>query len=82
MEELLLRIKAIMRRVGEESDQSNAHIFQVSDFVFDYNRQILTLNDSKQKLTSKESELLKLLCLSINNILDRSEALKKNLERR
>jgi two-component system, OmpR family, response regulator len=77
MEELLLRIKAIMRRVGDESEQTEAHIFQISDFVFDYNRQILTINENKQKLTSKESELLRMLCQNINNILDRSEALIK-----
>lgn len=78
MEELLVRMKAIWRRVDNNTKTaSKNNIFELGKYTFDYNRQMLTINDSTQKLTSKESELLRLLCECANEVLDRSEALKK-----
>lgn len=77
MEELLVRIKAILRRSGEESkDKSNKNIYKINNLIFDYNRQILKIKDNTQKLTSKEAELLKMLCENLNEVLDRTDALK------
>ena len=77
MEELLMRIHAIMRRVaGETNNHDNRTAFQIGKFHFDYNKQILTLGEKEQKLTSKENELLRMLCLNENGVLDRSLALK------
>jgi DNA-binding response OmpR family regulator len=44
--------------------------------LFNYERQSLLFGGRQQKLTSKESELLKLLCLHLNDILERELALK------
>lgn len=78
MEELLVRMKAIWRRVDNNTKTaSKNNIFELGKYTFDYNRQMLTINDITQKLTSKESELLRLLCECANEVLDRSEALKK-----
>jgi len=78
MEELILRIKAILRRYNEASENKPSNsIFEFGNFKFDYNRQLLISGSHEQKLTSKESELLKLLCENINNVLDRSAALNK-----
>ncbi len=78
MEELLARMKAILRRLSEEGESDrNTSLFKIGQFDFDYNRQILKKGKDEQKLTSKESELLRLLCLNANQVLDRSEALKK-----
>ncbi len=76
MEELLVRMKAILRRVKKD-DFKKKGIFILGQFTFDYNRQILTLKKVEQKLTSKESELLKMLCENANEVLDRSIALNK-----
>lgn len=76
MEELLVRMKAILRRVKKD-DFKKKGIFILGQFTFDYNRQILTLKNVEQKLTSKESELLKMLCENANEVLDRSIALNK-----
>ena len=77
MEELLLRIKAIMRRTtSNESDNNNSE-FKFGKFTFEYNRQTLSFDENEQKLTSKEAELLKLLCENMNNVLDRTVALNK-----
>lgn len=78
MEELLVRMKAILRRVQEDkSRKETSSIYKLGNFIFDYNRQLLTISGKDQKLTSKETELLRLLCENINGVLDRSEALKK-----
>ncbi|MFL5765067.1 MAG: response regulator transcription factor [Bacteroidia bacterium] len=77
MEELLLRIKAILRRTENKgvknSDQTE---FKVGKYKFDYTHQILDLKGVQHKLTTKEAELLKLLCLHANEVLDRNFALK------
>lgn len=78
MEELLARMKAIWRRVDNDNKTSNKNnVFTLGNYTFDYNRQMLAINDSDQKLTSKEAELLRLLCENVNEVLDRSEALNK-----
>ena len=76
MEELLLRLKAIMRRTTSQGIANNAvNEFDIGIYHFNYTSQALTVGDTKQKLTSKESDLLKLLCINKNNILDRAFAL-------
>ncbi len=77
MEELLLRLKAILRRTKNQtltnSDQNN---FEVGEYKFDFNLQKLEVNGKAQKLTTREAELLKLLCINVNDVLDRTFALK------
>ena len=78
MEELLMRMRAIIRRATESKTmQASRTFYDVGKFTFDYNRQLLKIDEQNQKLTSKESELLKMLCDNINEVLDRSIALKK-----
>lgn len=78
MEELLMRIQAIVRRSTESKTlETNRTFYEIGLFTFNYNRQILKSSGDEQKLTSKESELLKMLCDNINEVLDRSIALKK-----
>lgn len=77
MEELIMRISAIMRRVKNQFQvQSEQAEFPIGGYVFNYKTQILQHGDASQKLTTRESELLKLLCLNANDILDRNFALK------
>lgn len=76
MEELLLRIKAILRRTESGSAKEDQDEFNIGKYKFDYKHQTLGFNGSSQKLTTKEAELLKLLCLHANNVLDRNFALK------
>lgn len=78
MEELLARMQAIIRRVKEKEQKSyQASIFKIGSLTFDHNRQILSSKTSEDKLTSKEAELLKLLCENVNEVLDRSVALNR-----
>lgn len=76
MEELLFRIKAIMRRSYDGKDLNESSVFQVGSYSFDSNSQHLEKNGSTINLTSKENQLLKTLCLNRNKVLQRETALK------
>ena len=77
MEELLMRIKAILRRTENKMVKNTEQKeFEIGLFKFDYPRQILEIKGVQQKLTTKEAELLKLLCLNRETFLDRNFALK------
>lgn len=77
MEELLFRIKAILKRTssvpGVADEEGNFHI---GSYMFDSTKQVLKRGEEERKLTSKESELLRLLALNLNKTLDRNFALK------
>jgi DNA-binding response OmpR family regulator len=75
MEELLVRINAIIRRSSQSTAPPESLIYTIGKYKFDYNRQILSIKKVEQKLTSRESSLLKLLCDSKNHVLDRKVAL-------
>ncbi|MDR0560103.1 MAG: response regulator transcription factor [Prevotellaceae bacterium] len=76
IDELILRIEAILRRISV-SEQSAAN-YIIGDYVFNPTKQSLvySINGIEQKLTSKESELLRFLCVNRNNVLDRNFALR------
>ena len=75
MEELVLRIEAILRRTkGKKSKEST--VFRIGRFTFDTQKQLLLIDDEQRKLTTKENELLALLCSHSNEILQRDFALK------
>jgi two-component system, OmpR family, response regulator len=78
MEELLVRMQAILRRTDDSAkESSNENLFRIGQYTFDFNRQTLSIRDKEQKLTSKEAGLLHLLCTNANEVLDRSAALNK-----
>lgn len=76
MEELVLRIEAIFRRVKGKKVKDQ-QVFQFGNMTFDTQKQILTIGNESTKLTTKESELLGLLCAHANEILERNHALKQ-----
>ncbi len=79
MEELALRIQAVLKRGVSppgSATKTEAQEFSIGKYLFDYGRQVLEYKGKKQKLTNREAELLKLLCLHQNNILERDHALK------
>jgi len=74
MEELTLRLKAILRRT--EKGINRKEQFTLGKYKFDYTQHLLKFENQENKLTAKEAELLLLLCQNINKTLDRSAALK------
>ncbi len=76
MEELTFRVEAILRRVqGTKVKEKN--VYNLGDYVFDKQKQTLSFGDESKKLTTKENDLLLLLCQNMNEILQRDFALKK-----
>ena len=75
MEELLFRIEAILRRTHSGTNAPQ-ELFKLGKYDFDAQKQTLTINEHTQKLTTKEAELLKLLCNNKNKVLERNYALR------
>ena len=76
MEELLYRIQAILRRVNSKKGEKDG-IYQLGTLVFNSQKQTLTPTEGEPiKLTTKENDLLTLLCENANKILERNFALK------
>lgn len=76
MEELMFRIKAIIRRVSTNHASETNETYTIGEYTFDSQKQILEHANKQVKLTTKESDLLKLLCNNKNNVLERNFALK------
>ncbi|MBU0765675.1 MAG: response regulator transcription factor [Bacteroidetes bacterium] len=76
MEELLFRIEAILRRSSKGQPDTEQNMFRLGNYIFDSNKRLLTRNAKATKLTTKESDLLKLLCINKNKMLERNLALK------
>lgn len=76
-EELSLRIEAILRRTRQSlitTDQGI--IFNIGKYTFNYSNQVLIGFGHERRLTKKEAEVLRLLCINKNKILRREIALK------
>ncbi|MDD2622554.1 MAG: response regulator transcription factor [Bacteroidales bacterium] len=76
IEELLMRIQAILRRTCNVDDE--VKVFQIGKILFDSDTQLLVYRKNKQvRLTSKENALLYVLCAKMGMIVNRSYILKK-----
>ena len=76
MEELLLRINAILRRTSSLPLEGEEVVkFKIGMFDYDYNLQQLEYNGETNRLTTKENELLFLLSRHKNGLLERTHAL-------
>ena len=75
MDELVFRMEAVLRRVKGVKTQPITQ-YTLGKYTFDTQHQILSHDDEEVKLTTKESELLHLLCMHANDVLLRELALK------
>ncbi|HEY9561046.1 MAG TPA: response regulator transcription factor [Anseongella sp.] len=77
IDELLLRINALLKRSrnnpGEQPGEET--VFRIGRYEFDYLSQVLRIDGKEQKMSGKEAELLRLLCLHSGQLLAREEAL-------
>ena len=74
-EVLLCKIRAILKRELTKSGQHEVH-FTIGSYEFDSALRQISRVDEKQKLSPKESDLLKLLCQNMNELLPRETALR------
>lgn len=75
MEEVVFRIEAILRRVRGQKNRESA-VYTLGKFTFDSQKQTLSIDNKVDKLTTKESDLLKLLCTKMNELMPRDFALR------
>lgn len=75
MDELLLRIHAVYNRASFDTPAPTS--FKLGSYTFDAPRHLLIKGDESRKLTSKEADLLLLLCEHMNETLERTVALRK-----
>jgi len=75
MEELLVRIEAVLRRTQKNKITDTK--FDIGKYHFDTLKQELTLGDNIQKLTTKENNLLKILVQNRNEMVERNYILKQ-----
>jgi DNA-binding response OmpR family regulator len=74
-EELILRIESIAKRLPQQFSQEEP--IQIGNYAFDYERRTLSINHEARLLTTKESELLKLLEKSRNQPVLKQDALRE-----
>lgn len=77
MEELLLRISAILRRTKKSDEVTALKVYTFGDFTLHYDEQVLEGPKGRNKLTSKENELIRILAAEMNKLVNRSHALKQ-----
>lgn len=78
IEELLLRINALLKRMSGPDKNEASDLptkFDIGKYKFDYTAQMISNGTCQQKVSTKEAELLRLLCLKKNEVLTREEAL-------
>lgn len=76
MEELLLRIHALLRRSkGNEKKLNSGGIYQVGRYTFDHHRQELRLDGDVQRLSEREASILKMLADHLNAVTPRKAIL-------
>lgn len=78
MEELVVRIRARLSDTSGITDKQEAQrSFEIGQYQFAYNKQTLIFKGKEKKLTHREAEILRLLCINRNEVLERSHVLDK-----
>ncbi len=73
MDELIIRIKSLLNR--EFSSKEKQTIYKIGNYTFDVIHQTLSINNTVEHLSHRETELLELLCLNKNSILEHKPVL-------
>ena len=76
VEELQLRLEAVLRRARPKESVEPA-VFEIGAYRFDALKQTLLHAGFERKLTGRESDLLKLLCLNMNRTVTRERVLRE-----
>lgn len=73
-DELFCRIKAVMNRVKTENAFTDQPV-PIGSYTFDFKNQSLTRGKEVKRLTGREAEILRMLCMSQNRIVRRENIL-------
>lgn len=75
-EELLWKIKAVIRRVPGNKPESKAEVISIGNYTFDFANQSLSIGGRTKRITEKESDILHYLSGRRNHMIKREELLK------
>jgi DNA-binding response OmpR family regulator len=75
-EELLWKIKAIIRRIPENRNTNVTELVELGKYTFDFNNQSLTIGSKTKRITEKESDILYYLSRHQNHVIKREDLLK------
>lgn len=75
-EELLWKIKAVIRRIPENKSEKKFDIISIGKYTFDFTNQSLTITGKIKRMTEKESDILYYLSNHRNKVIKREELLK------
>jgi DNA-binding response OmpR family regulator len=76
-EELLWKIKAVIRRIPENKSESTQETVSIGKYTFDFVNQSISINGKTKRITEKESEILNYLSNNRNKVIKREEMLKE-----
>jgi two-component system, OmpR family, response regulator TrcR len=78
MEELILRIRNLLRRANTNGDtESNKEAVAIGSYKFNHQRLTLSRDEASHHLTQREADLLDMLVKNKNRLLERKTALLK-----
>jgi len=72
-EELLWKIRAVIRRIPENKGDN----IPIGQYTFDYKNQSITIGSKSRRITEKESDILNFLSAHRNKVIKREELLKE-----
>jgi len=75
-EELLWKIKAVIRRSADTKSESKNEIISIGKYAFDFHNQSLTIDGKTKRITEKESDIVNYLSVRRNKVIKREEMLK------
>jgi DNA-binding response OmpR family regulator len=75
-EELLWKIKAVIRRIPESSSNGRNEIVSIGKYAFNFRNQSLTIGNKTKRITGKESDVLNYLSYRRNQVVRREDMLK------
>jgi DNA-binding response OmpR family regulator len=75
MEELIVRIQHLLRNNLAAAEKISDGSASIGKYIFQLNRQLLSIDNEERKLSFRESELLKLLYENREKIIDRRDIL-------
>lgn len=75
-EELLWKIKAVVRRMSKNENETTSEIISIGKYTFDAKNQLLTIDSNAKRITEKESDILKYLCANPNQVMRREAILE------
>ncbi len=76
-EVLLYKLKAILKRSSDKTLDPTKKDFKIGKFDFKYDHRTIAFDDISHKLSPKEADLLRMLCVYKNELLPRQKALKE-----